>query len=88
MRLLNVSVTNLSMSSFRRVARAWFGMRPQAASGGWRVASSLEPLCEREVVDVGETLTGIDSVKQCVSWMVRGHPGPVGVGDLVVNPGE
>jgi hypothetical protein len=33
-------------------------------------------------------MTGIDAMKQGVSPVVRGHPGSVGVGDLIVDPGE
>lgn len=31
---------------------------------------------------------GVDAVQQCVSLVVGRYPGSVGVGDLVIDPGE
>lgn len=33
-------------------------------------------------------MAGVDAVEEGLSWVVVGDPGAVGVGDLVVGPGE
>lgn len=48
----------------------------------------LQPLVKSGVVGIREALTGIDAMKQGKSSMVCGYPDSVGVGDLIIDPGE
>lgn len=47
-----------------------------------------QPGVDRRVVVISQTTAGVDPVEQGVRWMVSGDPGPIGVGDLVVDPDE
>lgn len=47
-----------------------------------------QPQVDGHIVAIGETHTGIDSVKQSVSRMTGGDPGSINVRDLVIDPDE
>lgn len=47
-----------------------------------------QPQVENRIVAIGETKAGIDPVEQGVSPVVGGDPGPIRVGDLVIDPYE
>jgi hypothetical protein len=47
-----------------------------------------QPLVDSDEVRVGKALAGVDTMEQNLSSMMSGHPRPIGVSDLIVDPDE
>lgn len=72
----------------RRVADGltWEGSRRAERRGC--LVNPAQPVVEGDEVRFDEAQAGVDAMEQSMSWMVRGYPGAIGVGDLVVDPCE
>jgi hypothetical protein len=51
-------------------------------------ADTVQPLADGEVVGFGDAHGGVNAVQQGLSGMTGGYPVAVGIGDLVIEPGE